>query len=427
MDSKDGRLFGNNPIMNCFFAMIIISIVVSIISMIVTGGDALKYVTCNSDSDDLPDFIEVMIRSYQKNPYEQGSTYLPFTFLVFHLISIFIPGIEYVTIRSMSWTNPMFFNFAYVFCLFVAVCFSIMVTYIFENVKDKRNRYALLFLLFFSTASLWMFERGNILFIAVTFLFIFCFNYGSDSKRAHIVSLLALSIAATIKPYMAIYGILFLKRRDYSSIIICVAFTLIINIISILFFGGIGEIGTLLHNMVSLNDESSFVDGYKMDVTNLIYETVAIFGGDYHNFTTIATVIKYLIVIGLVIASFFEKSDWKTLVILALVYIMFSNISWIYLMLLTILPLIYVFREEGCPVMQSYSHESLYVLMITATMVPIPVGLLCLPIGINTVSCFYYIYSVIILILSLMMIYNSFLKDRVIRSDRKNDLSDANV
>ena len=423
MDSNDNKVSRNNNIIRCFYAMIIISIIVSIISMVITGGEALKYVTCNSDSDDLPDFIEVMIRSYQKNPYEQGSTYLPFTFLLFHMISIFIPGIENVTIRSMDWTNPMFFNFAYIFCLFVIVCFSVMVVYIIDNVKEKKDKYALLFLLFFSTASIWMFERGNILFIAVSFLFLFYFNYRSNNKKTHLLSLLALSIAVTIKPYMAIYGVLLLKRKDVRSIFICIAFTIIINIISVMFFGGIGEIGTLLHNMVSLNDETSFIDGYKMDVTNLIYETVAIFGGDYHNFETIATIVKYLIVVGLVIASFFEKSEWKTLIILALIYIMFSNISWIYLMLLTILPLVCVFSEKGCPVMQTYSHDSLYVLMITATMVPIPIGLLCLPVGINTVSCFYYIYSVIILALSLIMIYNSFLKGHVIRPDREEQPS----
>ncbi len=143
----------------CYY-LVIISAVVLIGFLFFYPQQTIYHVTWNFDPSNIPDFTEVLGRSRTGNPYDLGSTYLPFVFLMFKPLTVFDSNY-------------------YAYMTTMIISYGVMTYEINKHIKNKKLKFVTLALLFISVPSLWIFERGNIIYLCVMFIILFFSCHGS--------------------------------------------------------------------------------------------------------------------------------------------------------------------------------------------------------------------------------------------------------
>jgi len=194
-----------------------------------------------------------------------------------------------------------------------------------------------------SAPYIYMFERGNIIFVALLFLMAFVFGKDSKNKYVRELSYICLGIAAALKIYPAVFGLLLIKDKNYKAAVRATLYGIAFFVIPFFAYGGIPDIYRMYADIkVAENQFAGTGVGGKINLSATISVIIGLLGIDYMApiIQKIFVVLPYIYMIFAVIACMFHKSKWKIFTLLVSMIILVPAFSFVYTLIFFVIPLV---------------------------------------------------------------------------------------
>ena len=293
-------------------------------------------------NDSFMDFFNPIYWVQFKEVYSvwDHSNYLPFSYLIFILFSYVIPH-NILSAGSVAVRSTIYGSIA----LYLFLCCSLipLVLIILKNkVGPVKEKIIFLFLVFFSAPFIFSVQRGNIIFIALFFMMFFVFYYDSKKRYLRELSLLFLACAAVIKIYPAAVGILLLRDKRYKDIFVVCVYVFCLGFLPFFYYNGIGDIKLFFDKVLSVSQKYDEV-GYGYIVNIYVTLKMIVYAITNREFVFLNTIFHYIPYLSLLIGflgAYFVNKKWKAVSIACLLMILVPSISFTYVLLFMIPPLI---------------------------------------------------------------------------------------
>lgn len=202
----------------------------------------------------MQDYFNVAKYSASRNPYyyEEADplpaehAYPPLAYLIAYFHS---RCADYVNLTAIkAWETPTGQVTSSVFMFLEAF---LLILFVYDANKSNKAVKGIVTMLFvFSGIFLFSFERGNIIFLAAFCTSFFLINYDNENKYVRELSFIALAIAAGLKAYPALLGVLLLFDRQYKSALRLIIYGILAFFVPFLFFkGGFHNLPIMLRNL----------------------------------------------------------------------------------------------------------------------------------------------------------------------------------
>lgn len=262
--------------------------------------------------------------------------YPPLANLIFLLLSRVTPA-EYLAMPygELAFTWRAYNGAMLSFAVFMALALVLLALTLQREKYTPTKKNLLTFLLMASFPVIFMVERGNLLVLCLSALVVFSQNYESESAVGREISLVALAVAAALKIYPALFGLVLLGDRRYREAIRAALYALGLTLFSSLFFGGPVSIFYVVKNTFSFTSGVDNISNFKSIVgLNAEWGTAVVFG------------LYGLALIVLVLASLIQKKAWKTWMFAGAILLTFSSIFSAYNWLMLLPALLAFMRTE---------------------------------------------------------------------------------
>ena len=315
------------------------------------------------------DYFNMLANLYYGDPYYAHANYPALCFVFFRIMYTFLPGpITEDYGDGFYLRNDMVAQLGYM--LFVMVSILIIWSVIQSLVKGSHFQKRLFgAALLFSGPMVFAMERGNILLLALAFLMVFFALYDSEKQCHRIIAYLALSVAAGLKIYPAVFGLLVLWKKRYKETALLVVMGIAVFLLPFFCFNGFDSLRMMLEGIsISSANVARLGLGQNYSFPNLFLLISATLGGDA------ATVPGWVNLIPIVLCVFFffiSDSEWKKLYVMALFCIWLPRFAYTYVLVLMFLPILsFYFRNE-----KHSPFDGLYSFFFWVMMIP-----MCTPI-----------------------------------------------
>lgn len=182
-------------------------------------------------------------------------------------------------------------------------------------------------------------ERGNFILIAFVFSYIYIALYDNSNKYMRIIGYISLAIAASIKIYPAIFGILTLLKRRYKETLLLLLLGIVIFIMPFFAFNGLDSLKSMLDGIaVSSELQGNFGCGYNFSLSNMINIITILFSIDISNKVVIS--IKICTLLFCLIFIIASKEEWKKIYFISLIMIWTPEFSYTYTLIFLIIPFV---------------------------------------------------------------------------------------
>lgn len=314
------------------------------------------YVIFDAGADFIADFFNIERGLADRDPYfnELNGSYLPLSYLLLLPFNA-LCDYSHISLEECE-CSPI--------AVFSAIVFMILSLFFFFdslhrlNSKQKWHTYNT-FLLLFSFLFLFSVERGNEIFFAAAGVNYFLTYYDTDDEWKRRFGLLCLCIAAVLKVYPVLFGILLLQDKRYKDIVFCVVTGLLLAFVPFLFFKhGLANIPRLIENL------HTYVNLYNTPSTEYKYGIHALCNGitfavDYLFPGTIADsvvwsidlttkILTALLTLFCLVLAFLEKRRWIQVGLIALAIMMYPSHSAFYNGLYLIPMIVLFLSKEDC-------------------------------------------------------------------------------
>jgi hypothetical protein len=188
---------------------------------------------------------------------------------------------------------------------------------------------------FVSGIFLFSFERGNLIILSTAMLNYFLSFYDSEDKRLRYMASLAISIASVLKIYPALFGILFLRKKQYKELIITIGSGIVLTFMPFLFFkNGFANIPKLLSNMKALTQ----IYGHLISFDSFGFSSSILLAFHHFKINDLATeclfylyrIIIYVFSIISLIFAFCSKRRFNIIALITFSIIFLPSISFYY-------------------------------------------------------------------------------------------------
>lgn len=228
--------------------------------------------------------------------------------------------------------------------------------------------------LLFCGPMIFLLERGNILLLCLLFLLLFMALYDSEDKRLRYTSYICLSLAAAVKIYPAVFGVMVIKKKRYREAGILLGIGIAVFFLPFLPLGGLSAISQWVHGVFSASEIASMQGyGYNYSVANLARLT---FGRTGLNGILSPLLICAAGAVALII-FIASKEEWKQWFALVLICVWIPSFSYTYTLVLLFLPIISCFGRDR----PKTRFDDEYLTLFVITMIP-----MTLPILLRTAS-----------------------------------------
>ena len=332
-----------------FFIIMGIALIISLIFGVMSVGENLKGVMSFAKYDTFMDFFNCINHSATLDPYITNERIYPaFAYMFYYFIGLFIP--EAVDKKS-SLEIRQSQNGLLIFAVYMVITTVVLIVLIKKMYDSKKNNDVLVFILFLMTSApfLFLFERANIIIVSLIFSMLFFVFKDSENKILREFSLLFLAIAACIKIYPAVFGLVLLKEKRYKESLRCALYGILLFVLPFSHMGGYDKIGVMLDSLMQgATDTIKMGYGYKVNISNTIAILCAFFKNAYGEaIIAFGTKLSYLIFIVSLVAAWFSKSKWRTAAILAALMAVIPGFSYMYSLIFMLVPLIFFFNEDN--------------------------------------------------------------------------------
>lgn len=311
----------------CFYLIFIVGCLAAWLIFFFTHGKGLVGYFSNDWTDSGMDYFNMLALLKEKDPYIANANYPAMCFLILKMIYQFVP-VAYIKSNSEAAHYLQSFTPAIlVGLLILLLCLLIIICSLLYLAKDKpfKQSCALIVCILLSGPMLFLIERGNLLIVAVTGLFLFSALYDSESKKLRLIAYIALSIAISIKLYPALFSLLVLKKnpKEFAFLVIL---ALAITIAPFFAFDGINSIISMI-NGIFLSSSFEYGLGYNFSLNNMVAIILGFFGIRYGGTSSIISLIALVICLSLFLLS---KEKWVQFFALGLGCVWVPSFSYTY-------------------------------------------------------------------------------------------------
>lgn len=230
--------------------------------------------------------------------------------------------------------------------------------------KLERNVFAVLML--FTVPFLYQFERANIIFLTLILAMLFFAWKDSENKILKELSFLSLAIAAGMKLYPAVFGLLLVKEKRYKETIRLILYGILFFLLPFLFYGELPDILiVLLKNLMNTSGTFSMTRiGCQLDYTTVLQNVFTWTGG---NRVFWAGVFRIILIAGGMWSIIVLRQEWKCILLLTCIIIGIPSISYVYTAIFIVIPLI-VYLDSG----NKTYKDLIYLLGMLLVIIPLP-------------------------------------------------------
>lgn len=214
-------------------------------------------------------------------------------------------------------------------------------------------------------------ERGNIIILALVFTMVFVFFRNSENRVLRELSYISLAVAAAIKIYPAILGVLLLREKKFKDAARLTIYGIVMFFVPFfLFYDGVNSLKYMLEGFISVSgwDRGCGVQ-YSLHNLGAIVERLLAGHSPEKLLKVCKTAFSVLVVGGLLGSAFLVREEWKRILALVLIMILLPNISYTYTLIFLIVPLVLFLNvwhgaEEGLSVRDKAYAVCFFVLMV---------------------------------------------------------------
>ena len=231
------------------------------------------------------DFFNSLAETHGADPYGTFHTlYTPLCNLFFLILQMMVP----VTVSSM-WPDTHYEMTGLrqtgndirkeQSCLLIYLCYLVVLTFLWillVSCKYHKEHVGGIWgtviggLSFLCHGNLTAIERGNVVNLTAFFVMAFLFMYRSDRHILRELSYICLAIAAGLRLYPALYGIMLIFDRDLSGAAKSVLYGIATVILPTFALGGIGMLPEFIHQVIAFNTGSE-IYAYYYGMKNMVY------------------------------------------------------------------------------------------------------------------------------------------------------------
>lgn len=328
--------------LNVFLVLSAISAVSIFILNILSHGSILNDMYYGSDY--FMDFFNSLCDASTKDVYsERGVIYPPLASILFYLFSKMVPP-EYAAFDFESGKRHRFYSQGssqLLFLIFVIVFVILLAILLYSILQRKLTNIqaiAVSFFLVFSFPTIYCIQRGNITLIALVLSLFFVFFRKSENKVIKELSFIALAIAAGLKIFPALFGLLLLTDKKYKEAIRLAVYGIIAFFLPFAFYGGFAGLTDLLNNIFrfsGMSTQSYSVQG--TSISNLLAWFIFLFGIDLGTLIKIA---KIVILLCCFFIFAFSDKEWVKLLTICFALANIDSTARIYILIFLIIPFV---------------------------------------------------------------------------------------
>lgn len=326
-----------------FFLILLVTLIIFFISIPLTHFNSLRLYLWKAGSS-FYDFFESVKNNIYWNRgkcYENGSIYPPLANLFYAVITRCMSVETLRKLESLSDYNKIkaLQECSFFFIVYTSITllfFYLICTEWKKGTKLEKNVFTIAML--FTVPFLYQFERANIIFVALLFTMVFFLWKDSENKVLRELSYISLAVAAGLKIYPALFGVLIVREKKYKDAIRLLLYGIGVFILPFVFYGGFQNVSVLLENIMKTSDTFSMTRvGCQLDYVTILKHLFAFCGG---NSIFIGKVIRGAFIFLGVWAIFGLKQKWKMTLLLTCIVLGFPSISYVYTAIFMIIPIV---------------------------------------------------------------------------------------
>lgn len=327
-----------------------ISIMFWVAAMITRGETLSIYFSCDPTNSYM-DYFNMLSNIEGLNPYYANANYPALAFVIWRFLYRMVPWTE-------SNSDGFFLRDAMAaevgFILFLIFCI-VMIWELVKYCSRDMKIYNILFpiSLIISGPLLFTIERGNIIILSFIFSFIFVLLYDSEKKWVRYFGYFSLALAAGIKIYPALFGLLVVSKKRYKESLHLIIIGIIVFVLPFFAFDGVDSFLTMIKGIfISSSDSLALGFGYNFSFSNLVRMLFGL-SGKY-----VEAIPMFLYVIPIVLCTLIyilNKEIWKKLFALTMFMIWIPSFSYTYVLIFMIIPLVLFIKEEKSSLDYVYS------------------------------------------------------------------------
>ncbi len=399
-----------NGLLQFFIIFFLCCLFIGTVMAFASGGDSWKKILFHNGNytDLFMDFFNSMRDAGAEDVYTaRKNIYPPLCLLFFKLCGFLVPE-ELIdlpnkrrTLMQLSESSMM------VFFLFAVICVLSMSTLInsyvnrlnWENNKKERTYHTVIsYMLIVSYPVMYCIERGNIIILSMILTMFFVFFRNSENKWLKELSYIALALAAGIKLYPAIFGIMLLFEKKYKDAAKLVLYGIVAIVVPFVFFMDFNKetlsvpvISAAIQSNKALFAAAGTADSPIINIlqnllsfatkhkSSLNFSSVSvqnfIFFFDRDN-TVLAKIVCYITEIIAVLALAFVKKRWQQAFLITYLMLNIPSASSAYALTFMIIPFImFLYDDKG----NGYSYnkrpkiDRIYIFCFSMLLTPLPV------------------------------------------------------
>lgn len=325
--------------------------------------------------DSFMDFFNSINHAIGREPYEWAAIYPPICYMFYWFFGILMgdDAMEILAQHDVSQLELKQLTLPMIVFLFYFTITLLLFLWLLKSMKHgkKAEKTWILIVVTLSVPFIYQFERANIIFLSLIFTMAFFLWKDSENKYLRELSLILLAIAASLKIYPAIFGLLLLSEKRYKEAVRLVIYGVVFFFLPFLFIrGGFSTVPQFLKNLTYTTTEYQATrEGYKINFSALISYVAGKFSPNTLLWEVVSGKVALLLsILGICVFPWL-KEHWKKVLLLTCILIGFPNMSFEYTAIFLVIPLVMFLNQEQTGKMQ-YAYLILFILAFF----PLPIG-----------------------------------------------------
>lgn len=335
---------------NLFLIFSLISLICVIVLAALSEGGALNSILYGYDY--YMDFFNSICDASTRGVYsERGVIYPPLSNLIFFTLSKMVPS-KYAMLEFEGGQRLQMHESGLCQILFVifvsTMVFGLGILFYdtLQRSKSKIAAFATSLFLVISFPMIYCIQRGNIILLSLLLSVFFVFYRNSENKVIRELSYIALALAAGIKIFPALFGLLLINDKKYKEAGRLVIYGVLAFFVPFAFYGGIDGFLCFINNIFAFSgDKTTYYSISGTSISNVLSWIALGFGMDLSLTIKIAKLIVYA---GCIFVFVFAKEDWKKLTAIFLIIANVDSLARFYILIFLLIPFVsYILKHSS--------------------------------------------------------------------------------
>lgn len=339
--------------------------------LILSHGEIANQLFIRNTKDTYMDFFASLSNARYSNPYSQYSNYPALALLVYKLLFQVTPIYSYgssgVDLQSLQMTQIIF--------IIYNIIIIGMIFYIIDKKTElsRREKSIVKILVIISAPFIFTLERGNIILLSLMLTMIFIFYHQSNKRYVQEIANIALALAAGIKIYPAIFGLLLIKEKKWNQLIKLVIYGMVAFLLPFCFFGGVEGIKVMVSALRTSSGDVSNL-GYGCNVTfSSMLATICKLLDIKVNYNVI-NLFTGLVIAGLICVFYVSKNVHHSCLALTFLAVVVPGMSRFYTCVFFLIPFLFMLIDEKK--FENKMNNILEMIFYIIIFVPLPLGVI---------------------------------------------------